>query len=53
MVILAKTASCLETDLPAGLGRVANDAGVLSVGDAHYIVSFMSIGKVRQQSATY
>ncbi len=34
-----------ETDLPTGLGRVVNDAGVLSVGNAHYIVAFMSAGE--------
>jgi hypothetical protein len=34
-----------DTDLPIGLGRVVNDAGVLSVGDAHYIVAFMSAGE--------
>lgn len=34
-----------ETDLPAGLGRVINDAGVVTIGDAHYIIGFMSMGE--------
>jgi hypothetical protein len=34
-----------ETDLPTRLGRVVNDAGVLAVGDARYIVAFMSAGE--------
>ncbi|MEZ4669113.1 MAG: hypothetical protein R3E39_14495 [Anaerolineae bacterium] len=34
-----------ETDLPSGLGRVINDAGVLTVGDARYIIAFMAIGE--------
>ncbi|MCA0456505.1 MAG: hypothetical protein LCI00_21205 [Chloroflexi bacterium] len=32
------------TDLPPGLGRVIADAGVITVGDAHYIIAFMSMG---------
>ena len=34
-----------ETDLPRGLGRVIDDAGVVTVGDAHYIIAFMSMGE--------
>ncbi len=34
-----------ETDLPKGLGRVIDDAGVVTVGDAHYIIAFMSMGE--------
>lgn len=34
-----------ESDLPAGIGRVVNDAGVLPVGDARYIIAFMSAGE--------
>ena len=34
-----------ETDLPSGLGRVINDAGVVTVGDTHYIIAFMSMGE--------
>lgn len=34
-----------ETDLPSGLGRVIDDAGVVTVGDAHYIIAFMSMGE--------
>lgn len=33
-----------EVDLPAGLGRVIADAGVVTMGDAHYIIAFMSMG---------
>jgi hypothetical protein len=32
-----------EADLPAGLGRVVNDAGVVTVGEAKYIIVFLSI----------
>jgi len=34
-----------ETDLPKGAGRVIDDAGVVTVGDAHYIIAFMSMGE--------
>ena len=34
-----------ETDLPSGLGRVIDDAGVVTVGDAHYIIAYMSMGE--------
>ncbi len=34
-----------EADLPRGLGRVINDAGVVTIGDAHYIIAFMSMGE--------
>ncbi|MBA3871732.1 MAG: hypothetical protein H0X30_21505 [Anaerolineae bacterium] len=34
-----------ETDLPKGLGRVIDDAGVVTVGDARYIIAFMSMGE--------
>jgi hypothetical protein len=34
-----------EADLPKGLGRVIDDAGVVTVGDAHYIIAFMSMGE--------
>ncbi len=34
-----------DTDLPTGLGRVLNDAGILKVGDARYIVAFLSAGE--------
>jgi hypothetical protein len=34
-----------EANLPAGLGRVVNDAGVVTIDDAQYIIAFMSIGE--------
>lgn len=34
-----------EADLPKGLGRVIDDAGVVTVADAHYIIAFMSMGE--------
>jgi hypothetical protein len=34
-----------ETYLPKGLGRVIDDAGVVTIGDAHYIIAFMSMGE--------
>lgn len=34
-----------ESDLPSGLGRVLDDAGVLTVDDARYILAFMSAGE--------
>lgn len=34
-----------EADLPTGMGRIVNDAGVITVGDAYYIIALMSIGE--------